>query len=163
MAIKQKEVIISMLQKMYWVETEMEQLGTWEARIEMMGECTNTLEILQNDSDVHRIILEKWMNVIKIEIPKCVPTGLPSKGFNFSGMDAPGMFKELMKYEVFARDVYAEITNADQNVLGELLPDETERREFISDLENVIKDEIKHVSLCKKMVGGYTTIMSGGN
>jgi len=163
MAIKQKEVVVSMLKKMYWVEAEMEQLGTWEARIEMMGEYKNTLDIFQQESDMHRIILEKWMNMLKIEIPTSVPTGLPAKGFDFNGMDAPGMFKELMKYEILARDVYTDIVNANPDALVEMLPDEDSRSEFISDLEGVIKDEMKHVSLCEKMVGGYTTIMGAGN
>jgi hypothetical protein len=36
--IKEKKALVSLLQRMYWIESEMEQLGTWEARIEMMDE-----------------------------------------------------------------------------------------------------------------------------
>ena len=163
MAIKQKEVVVSMLQKMYWIEAEMEQFGTWEARIELMGEYTNTLHILQSDSENHRILLEKWMNLMNIDIPTSTPTGLPTKGFDFNGMDGPGIFKEIMKYEILVRDTYTDIVNAESNVLAELLPDDNDRNGFVSDLESVIKDEIMHAKLCEKIVGGYTTIMSAGN
>jgi len=57
--IKDKKILASLLQRMYWIESEMEQLGTWEARIEMMEENLEALEVLSHDSDLHGSIVEK--------------------------------------------------------------------------------------------------------
>jgi len=34
--IKDRSALTSLLKRMYWIEAEMEQLGTWEARIQLM-------------------------------------------------------------------------------------------------------------------------------
>lgn len=52
-AIKDKSVLASFLKRMHWIEAEMEQLGTWEARIQLIGDNIGALEKLSDDSYRH--------------------------------------------------------------------------------------------------------------
>ena len=156
--IKQKEVLTSLLQKAYWIEVEMEQLVVWESRIELMGDDHEALAILSNDSDGHRLIVEKWLNKAKIPIPDKTPSGLPVKQFDFAGMDSREMFREIMKYEILARDTYTDIENADPAIIYEMFDDEQDKDDFLSDMNTLINDEEKHRKICDNRVGGYKTI-----
>ena len=66
--IKEKSVLAALLKRMYWIEAEMEQLGTWEARIQFMGENIEALEKLSHDSDKHWNILQKWLLIADIPL-----------------------------------------------------------------------------------------------
>ncbi|MEA1984278.1 MAG: hypothetical protein U9N13_01335 [Euryarchaeota archaeon] len=156
--IKQKEILLSLLQKTYWIEVEMEQLVVWESRIELMGEDREALAILSNDSDGHRLIVEKWLNKARIPIPDKAPPGLPVKKFDFAGMDSRKMFREIMKYEILARDSYTDIENADSSIIDEMFDDEQDQKDFLSDMRKLIADEEKHRKICDNRVGGYKTI-----
>ena len=77
--IKDRSVLVALLRRMYWIEAEMEQLGTWEARIQFMGENIEALEQLSHDSDRHWNILQKWLLMANIPIPVTAPPGLTGK------------------------------------------------------------------------------------
>lgn len=152
--IKEKGVFTALLKRMYWIEAEMEQLGTWEARIQFMGENIEALEKLSHDSDKHWNILQKWLLIADIPIPVTAPPGLPAKIFDFNGMPPERIFHEIMKYEILARDAYVDILNADSTVIEDLFPDEINRKEFIQDIKILIKDEEEHRKICAKQSGG---------
>ncbi|WP_233564813.1 hypothetical protein [Methanohalophilus sp. RSK] len=156
--IKDKETLKSQLQKMYWIETEMEQLVIWESRIELMGEDVDALERLANDSDNHGLQLKKWMEKASIPLPDKIPRGLPQKVFDFEDMDSPELFKAIMKYEILARDVYKNITETDPYVIEELFPDESDQENFLKDMEHISKEEEGHRQICEERVGGFKTI-----
>ncbi|MBC7084904.1 MAG: hypothetical protein H5T43_00850 [Methanomethylovorans sp.] len=156
--IQDKAVLEALLRRMYWIEAEMEQLGTWEARIQLMDESIELLQKLSHDSDKHWSILKKWLLIAGISVPMTTPPGLPTKIFNFNGMAPPRMFHEIMKYEILARDAYIDILNADSAVIEEILPDETDRKEFIEDIKSMIKDEEEHRKICASKAGGFKTI-----
>jgi hypothetical protein len=156
--IKDKDVLVALLRRMYWIEAEMEQLVTWEARIQFMGENVEALEHLSHDSDRHWNILQKWIARADIPVPVTVPAGLPVKIFNFNGMAPTRVFHEIMQYEILARDAYIDILNADPEVIKELFPDEMNRNEFIEDIKGLIKDEEEHRKICAKQSGGFKII-----
>jgi hypothetical protein len=158
-AINNKRILASLLQRMYWIESEMEQLGTWEARIELMDENIQALEILSHDSDRHWITIEKWLDKAHIEIPQSKPNGVPDHAFDFEDMAAPDMFSKINKYEILAMNAYKDMLGTDPNVLEELLPDENERQEFLNDIEKLVHDEEKHSNICKKQIGGFAKVM----
>ncbi|WP_406656729.1 hypothetical protein V7O62_12815 [Methanolobus sp. ZRKC2] len=157
-AIKDREVLISLIQKMYWVESEMEQMNTWEARIEMMDENLEALEVLSHDSDRHGSIVEKWLKKANLEVPETTPKGLPKHIFNFDGLSAPEIFNQIVKYEILAMNAYKDMKNADPDVINVLFENENDRKEFLEDLEQLIKDEEKHTSICKKQIGGFMKV-----
>jgi hypothetical protein len=157
--IKEKKVLVSLLQRMYWIESEMEQLGTWEARIEMMDENLEALEVLSHDSDLHGSIVEKWLKKANLEVPQTVPKGLPAHIFDFDGLSAPEMFGSIQKYEILAMNAYKDIRNAEAAVVEELLPDQKDRTEFMQDMDRLIKDEEKHTNICKKQTQGFAKVM----
>ncbi|MDG6243580.1 MAG: hypothetical protein QCH31_04195 [Methanolobus sp.] len=143
---------------MYWIESEMEQLGTWEARVEMMDENIDALEILSHDSDKHWGIIKKWMIKANIDIPEIAPHGLPRHVFDFEGLSKEEMFKNIMKYEMLAMNVYKDIKNANSDVIKELFPSEKDAFEFLTEIEQLIKEEQKHADICKKQIGGFAKI-----
>jgi hypothetical protein len=157
--IKDKKVLASLLQRMFWIESEMEQLGTWEARIEMMEENLEALEVLSHDSDLHGSIVEKWLKKANLEVPQTAPKGLPTHIFDFDGLSAPEMFGSIQKYEILAMNAYKDIRNAEAAVVEELLPDQKDRAEFMQDMERLIKDEEKHTNICKKQTQGFAKVM----
>ncbi len=157
--IKNRITLEKLLQKMYWIEAEMEQLGTWEARIEMMNENIEALEVLSHDSDRHGDIIKKWLLKSNINIPEEAPQGIPEHIFDFEGLANEEMFKNIMKYEILAMNVYKDIRNTDPNIISEMIPDENDAMEFIHDMEKLVKDEEKHANICKEQIGGFTKIM----
>ena len=162
MPIEQKEIFISTIEKMYWIEVEMENLGIWEARIELMEEEKESIDILASDSARHKIALEKWMKAANMEIPTSAPLGLPRKEFDFSGMDNPEMFKEIMKYEILAKNIYKDIIDTSPTVLNQVFPDKKQISEFLTNIEEIIEDEERHENICRQNVGGFQTIIGKG-
>ncbi len=158
LSINTKEAFAGYLQKMYWIETQMEQYAIWESRIEMLGDEMEALEVLSHDSEKHGAIVEKWLKTAGISIPSSTPRGLPQKAFDFSGMDSREMFREMMKYEILAHDVYIELSNAKEAMLREVFPDDVLREQFIEDMKRIAKDEEKHTKICKNKVGGFKVI-----
>ena len=157
--IQDRSILEALLRRMYWIEAEMEQLGTWEARIQLMGENLESLQRLSHDSDKHWNILRKWLVIADIPIPVTAPPGLPAKIFNFNGMAPPRIFHEIMKYEILARDAYTDILNAEPAAVEEMFPDEMNRREFIQDIKDLIRDEEEHRKICTRQSGGFKTIV----
>ncbi|WP_245747893.1 hypothetical protein [Methanolobus profundi] len=157
--IKDKISLEKLLQRMYWIEAEMEQLGTWEARIEMMEDNVAALETLSHDSDQHGEIIKKWLIKGNINIPTEAPPGLPKHIFDFDGLASPEMFRIIMKYEILAMNVYKDMSNTDPEIIKELLPEENDASDFLSDMEQLIKDESMHAGICKKQIGGFTKVM----
>jgi hypothetical protein len=156
--ITEKEVLASKLQKIYWIETEMEHLAVWEARIELGGEETKAIETLSNDSGRHRLTIEGWLKKANIEVPTKTPAGLPVKIMNFEGMNSSEMFRAIMKYEILLRDSYFEITKTDKDVLQSMFPDNKELETFVSEVASLVKQEEQHRRICEKEVGGFKRI-----
>ncbi|WP_242492618.1 hypothetical protein [Methanolobus psychrotolerans] len=157
--ITDKITLEKLLQRMYWIETEMEQLGTWEARIEMMEDNVAALEVLSHDSDKHGNIVQKWLIIGDITVPETAPSGLPKHIFDFEGMTSNEMFERILKYEILAKNAYEDIKNANLDVITELFPNENDQTEFMQDIEQLIKDEEKHANICKSKIGGFAKIM----
>ena len=156
--IDNKEVLVSLMQKMYWLELQMEQMNTWEARIEMMDENLEALEILSHDSDRHGSIVEKWLTKANIQIPMDTPKGLPRHIFDFEELSSPEIFSKIIKYEILALNAYKDMKNADPDIIKALFEKEDDLEEFFEDLEQLIKDEEKHASICKKQIGGFLKV-----
>jgi hypothetical protein len=158
-AIKDKITLEKLLQRMYWIESEMEQLGTWEARIEMMDDNIAALEVLSHDSDMHGDIIKKWLTKGNITVPETAPPGLPKHIFDFEGMSGNEMFEKIMKYEILAKNAYTDMKNTNPDIIKEFFPDEDDQIEFLQDMGQLIKDEEKHANICKDRVGGFAKIM----
>lgn len=157
--INQKEILALTLQRMYWIETEMEQLVTWEAKIELEGEHREALETLSNDSDKHALILEKWLKIANIDLPKSAPRGIPQKGFDFYRTNVFEMFSEIRKYEIIARDTYHSLVASEPDLLTEVFPDEDNRNDFIKDMKHLVAEEERHKRICDEKIGGFARVL----
>ena len=133
-------------------------MGTWEGRLEMMDENLEALEILSHDSDKHGATVKKWLTNADIEIPKETPRGLPKHIFDFDGLSSQEIFSKIVKYEALALNAYRDMRNTDSDVINALFKNESDITEFLGDLDQLIKDEEKHASICKKQIGGYLKV-----
>jgi len=140
------------------MESQLEQLILWESELELEGAETEALQILSNDSERHRLIVEYWMEIAEIAIPKEPPLGVPVKHFDFEGMDGPEMFQTIRKYEILAHSDYKKITSMDQNVLQEFFGGKEKSNEFIKQMEKIAEEEERHRQICEERVGGFKTI-----
>lgn len=133
----------------------------WTAKIEIVHEeYNNDLKILSIESEKHKTILSKWMEIFGIEEPKDAPKGLPSKTFDFSGMDPARMFEEIRKYEYLVKDTYMDIINCNDEILKQLKLDQKQINDFKNEISSIVEDEERHINICDKNVGGFSTIHS---
>lgn len=140
------------------MESQLEQLILWESELELEGVESEALQILSDDSERHRLIVEYWMEIADIGIPKEPPLGVPVKHFDFEGMDGPEMFQTIRKYEILAHSDYKKITSMDQNVLQEFFGGKEKSNEFIKQMEKIAEEEERHRQICEERVGGFKTI-----
>ena len=109
----QRELVISSLRKIYWIEARMEELLLWETLIESGGEAKQALDTLIRDSEKHRILIGDWLNRLAIKLPESPPAGLSAKAFDFSGKELPEMWKEILKYEILMKGQYENLLGAE--------------------------------------------------
>jgi hypothetical protein len=64
MTIGEEETLISMLEKIYWIETEMVQVSIWEALIEIDDDSDEELEMMAIDAEEHVNLLIRWFEEI---------------------------------------------------------------------------------------------------
>lgn len=155
-----RDLVISILQKIYWLEAHMEELLLWETSIESGGTAKQALDTLIMDSEKHKILVEKWFDKLEIKPPVSPPTGFPEKMFDFSGMEVPEMFKHILKYEILAKGLYENLLNLEkEQSLKSLIPDEKDRAEFLILVKDLIEAESRHMEICKGNMGSFRRIM----
>lgn len=155
----EKEILFLYLQRMYWMETQMEQVLEWEAKLELQGEFSDALDILFSDSDRHAIVLEKWMKKLNIELPKKAPRGISNKIFDFKAESHYEIFSEIMKYEIFARDTYNSIANTEESLLKEIFLEDEVRKQFLEAMNYLASEEEKHRSICAEKVDSIIKLL----
>ncbi|APH39179.1 hypothetical protein [Methanohalophilus halophilus] len=159
MGIRKEETLISMLEKIYWIETEMVQLSIWEARIEIDDNSDEELEKMALDAERHVNLLIRWFDEIGKGAPDEIPPGLPEENIDFKGLDTPEIFEEILKYVILARKVYSSIKEAKVESLGEVIADKNVNT-FFSDIDKIMADKEKHIEICEEKIGSYKSISS---
>lgn len=159
MTIGEEETLISMLEKLYWIETEMVQLSIWEARIEIDDNSDEELEMMAIATEKHVNLLTRWFEEIGKEVPDKKPPGLPEEGIDFKGLDIPEIFQEILKYVKLARNAYSSIKKVKFGLINDVIAEE-KVNSFFSDIDKIIADKEKHIDTCEEKVGGYKSIHS---
>ena len=156
----ERELVISTLRKIYWIEARMEELLLWETLIESGGEAKQALDTLIRDSEKHRILIGDWLNRLGIKLPESPPAGLSAKAFDFSGKELPEMWKEILKYEILMKGQYENLLGAEcEQGIKLLIPDEKEREEFVSHIKELINAESTHMEICRQSMGAFRRII----
>lgn len=156
----EKKLLFLQLQRMYWIETQMEQLIEWEAKIELQWDYSKDLGSLSHDSDRHGLLLETWMEKLGVPLPTEPPKGLPTKLFDFKDSGYQAIFSEIMKFEIFSRDTYNSIAQLDDEILDGIFDKKEDRIEFQHMMSYLVSEEERHREICDKKVGGYSTIIT---
>jgi hypothetical protein len=156
--IKSKSGLIDQIKKNYWIEADMEQLAIWETRIRLKGDEKESLDTLAYESEEHKFLLEKWIEIMNLSIPETRPRGIPEGKFDFGGFDTPQMFDVIQDYEIILRDSYTNLRDVDESVLKKLVPDESYIDEFHSDMDELVSEEQNHINICQSHIGGFKSI-----
>ncbi|WP_292487784.1 hypothetical protein [Methanohalobium sp.] len=156
--IKSKNGLIDQIKKNYWMEADMEQLVIWETRIKLKGDEKESLDTLAYESEEHKFLLEKWIEIMNLSIPETRPRGIPEENFDFSNLDSPQMFDVIQNYEIILRDSYTDLRDIDEPVLKKLIPDESYIDDFRSDMGELVSEEQNHINICQSQIGGFKSI-----
>lgn len=156
----QKEAVISTLDKIYWIESQMEQLLLWESMIQSGDTAKESLFTLVQDSETHKNQIEKWLNKLNLKLPTQPPHGFPEKTFDFSGKEVPEMFKEILKFELLVKGLYEYLISPHgEESLRSLILDDNDRAEFKILILSLIAAETHHSEICKKNIGSFRRVM----
>ncbi|ADE36430.1 hypothetical protein [Methanohalophilus mahii] len=160
MTIGEEKALISMLEKFYWIETEMVQLSIWEALIEIDDNSDEELEMMAIATEKHVNLLAKWFEEIGKAFPDKKPPGLPEEDIDFKGLDVPEIFQEILKYLKLARKAYLSIKMVKVfKSVDEVIADK-DIDSFFSNLDKIMVDNEKHIEICEEKIGGYRSICS---
>lgn len=155
-----RDVFITTLQKIYWIEVQMEQLALWESMIESDEMAKKTIYKLMHDSEIHKKLLDEWLGKLNIKAPSSKPPGFPEKTFNFNEKHLPEIFKEIMKYELLVKGLYESILGPENEVLlNGFITNESERTKFITVIRGLVSAEKEHADICLTNIGSFRRIM----
>ncbi|WP_157197288.1 hypothetical protein [Methanohalobium evestigatum] len=155
--IKSSEILIYQLQKLYWMEAEFEQLAICDARLELMGEYKDELDILENNSQQNRNLIKNWLNITNTDLSQCKLFNIDKK-YDFIGMDAPHVFRVLYKYAIYIKTVYDDINNVNKDIILAMLPNETYIDDFSFDIDSMLTGQKESVETCMNICGGASTV-----
>lgn len=155
-----REAILSTLDKIYWIESQMEQLMLWESMIQSGEKSKESLFKLVQDSETHKNRLDIWFNKLNIKPPIHPPRGFPEKTFDFTGKEVPEMFKEILKFELLVKGLYEYLASPQgEDSLRSIILDDNDRAEFKLLVLSLIAAETQHSEICKENIGSFRRIM----
>lgn len=157
-AIKSGDELADILDKALQIEMGFESTSIWEGYIEMKTtEMRDLLFILSSESHEHTKMIEKMLDMIKIESGrKSLP--LQDRKFNFSNMNDQEILNELLKYDKLVLDIYIGIKEAIMESDSPMIIKDGHQDELFSILDHLIVDERKHVVLIEGYVGNIERI-----
>ncbi|WP_292486745.1 hypothetical protein [Methanohalobium sp.] len=155
--MKSADVLLYQLQKLYWQEAKFEQLAICDARLELMGEYKDELDILESNSQENINLIENWLNLKNIDPSQCKLFNT-EKTYNFVGMDAPHIFRVLYKYAIYIKTIYEDVSKVDQNVITYMIPNENYADNFHSDIYDILPRQKESVEICMNICGGASAI-----
>jgi hypothetical protein len=142
------------------MEAEFEQLAICDARLELMGEYKDELDILENNSQQNRNLIKNWLNITNTDPSKCKLFNIDKK-YDFVGMDAPHVFRVLYKYAIYIKTVYEDINNinnVNKDIILAMLPNETSIDDFSCDIDSMLTRQKESVETCMNICGGASTV-----
>lgn len=122
-----------------------------------MGEYKEELDLLESNSQENRSLIENWLNITNTDPSQSKLFNI-DKRYDFVGMDAPHVFKILYKYAIYIDTVYEDMINIDQNILLNMLPNESYVDDFLYDINAMSTRQKKSVETCINISGGASTV-----
>ena len=140
----------SFLARAYWLETKMEQAKDWYAFLEVKSdEAKQLLFQLTNDSDNHKVVLQKLISNIKdFDLEKTLSDlALQNEPVNYKGKLDGEIFQDIYESEKKAFQLYTTLKDyTDGNLINSVWVGKRSE-EFFETINWLISEEKKHMEL----------------
>jgi hypothetical protein len=160
--ITTQDEFLSLLGKAYWLETQFENVMQWQAYMTVKNEnYRSVLFTLSHDSEKHKQIITQFVENMEGITTKMLEehAGMKEKEFDLKGKWDEEIITELLKNEHLALDVYTKLyMHTDKEFIKKMWKTE-ESGQFFNQLEFLIKEEKKHISLLTPLAGKLERIL----
>ena len=140
----------SFLARAYWLETKMEQAKDWYAFLEVKSDdAKQVLFQLTNDSDNHRMVLQRLISNIKdFDLEKTLTDlALQNEQVNYKGKIDGEIFQDIFDSEKKAFQLYTTIKDYTDSNLIKSVWSGKRSEDFYETINWLISEEKKHMEL----------------
>ena len=156
MTISTKEELQYLLHRGWEIEKNFESLAAWKGFVSVDSSHRTTVLTLARESQKHRLSLEKLLKRLGLKAPE---DEILERTFDFEGMLDSEVLSKIIEQDEIARDLYNKIVdNTDSKLVTDLSGSE-DASFFYEILKQMIKDEVRHISVVKKVAGDITRIV----
>jgi hypothetical protein len=148
------EELSSLLGKAYWMESQLELVGQWEAyMVAKKDKYRDILFRISHDSEGHKILLRRIAsNIEDLDLEKALEKQKEKK-FDFRRLHDEEIIAELLKNEMIVLDIYEKLKSFTGKEFIERIWKGTRAQDFYEDLNWLIAQERAHVGLLKPFAG----------
>jgi|GEM_PF-3062734 len=161
MEIIELDELREMLWRANWIESQLELAVQWEAYAYISEKYRDIIFKITHESQGHRITLNrlcKKLDGIDLENYTGI-TKIKEPELKFKHMTDQEMLSEIMKYENLALDIYKKLHFYSNRELIKKIWRGEEPEEYFKTLQQIIKDEERHICWLKPFVGKIERIM----
>ncbi len=148
------EELTSIIGKAYWMESQLELVGQWEAyMVAKKDKYRDILFRISHDSEGHKILLKRIAsNIEKLDLEKALES-YKEKKFDFRRLHDEEIIAELLKNEMIVLDHYEKLKSFVGKDFMELVWKGERYQDFFEDMNWLIAQERAHVGLLKPHAG----------
>ncbi len=143
------EELRTVLEKAYWIETQLELSAEWEAYLTAGEKYRDILFEIAHDSELHKRVMERLCETLYGIDKGGFRQPENTQAFNFQEMLDEEIIKEVMKYEELAHDIYSKLLEHTSPELVEKHWTRSDPSDYFKDLRWLTKEEERHVALLK--------------
>ncbi len=156
MTISTKEELQYLLHRGWEIEKNFESLAAWKGFVSVDSSHRTTVLTLARESQKHRLSLEKLLKRLGLKAPK---DEILERAFDFEGMLDSEVLSKIIEQDEIARDLYTKIVDNTESKLVTALSRNEDASFFYEILKQMVKDELRHISVVKKIAGDITRIV----
>lgn len=157
--ISNLEELESLLGRAYWVESQFELSGQWEAYMEVKDKYRDLLFKISHDSATHKsLLMRMFSNLEGLDIERATE-GMKGKDFNFKHMTDEEILSLMLKYDMLLEDIYTKLhTHTNKDIIDYAWKGE-KPEDYYNNLKWLANQEKAHVALLTKYTGKLERIL----
>jgi hypothetical protein len=149
LAISTKKELQFLLHRGWEIEKKFESLAVWKAFVAVGSPYRKTILTLGEDSQKHRLALEKLLEAFNLEAPT---PEMYEGSFDFTGKYDAEILREIAKQDEIAKDLYTELVEKTNPKLIEASSNKDVKL-FYDMLAQIVKDEERHIKMVRNLAG----------
>lgn len=148
------EELTSLMGKAFWMESQLELVGQWEAyMVAKKDKYRDILFRISHDSESHKILLKRMTSKMEgLDLEKAIEK-YKEKKFDFRRLHDEEIIAELLKNEMIVLDIYEKLKSFSSKDFIESIWKDDEPGKYFEDLNWLIAQERAHVGLLKPYAG----------